>query len=408
MNEDNPIGALVRAHARNQVPIQWRHLPAPASPATPTGGRPLRRAEVRLRGANAGHERDRAEKKRRMRAEPLLPGVPRDWLPNFTGVLAWSPPETAVLHRWVHPRTGERVVTSDGVAPEGFRFDFWLGAANRFPRPGTTPLVAIGSGAPKDFRAGSPPEGEHEVLLGHLELSGLPMWDGLFLAEHRETGQRVLVAGTGDPLAEEVDAIERLGLIEGYPSLPREAPGERQGIFGSVGLVRAVDHDRRRHVYGAGALPEGDLAGELGAMHDLPEPDSIPVWILADGMVVAGDRVPAAGRASLRATARWAVAPASWEGVATPAARARATARRTLSSFRHLAAPHGRPSPNGSLPSSTRPSDPSPCSTVSCSRFTRPSTRSRATSSCPPSRTRAATSATSTRSFSAGCSPRRP
>ena len=66
--------------------------------------------------------------------------------------------------------------------------------------------------------------------------------------------------------------------------------------------------------------------------------------------MIAGERVPATGRASMRDTARWALAPASWEGVATPAARARATARRTLSSLRHVTAPHGRPSRNGAPP----------------------------------------------------------
>jgi hypothetical protein len=175
------------------------------------------------------------------------------------------------------------------------------------------------------------------------------MLDELLLAEHRDTGQPVLVAGD-DPIRDDVNVLESLGLIEAYPSNPREAPGEERALFGSLGLVRAVDHERRRHSYGAGFVPDGDPAGELGALHDLPERDSIPVWITEEHKLIAGERAPEAGRASLRDSARWALAPATWEGVATPAARARATARRTLSSLRHVAAPHGRPSPNGSPP----------------------------------------------------------
>jgi hypothetical protein len=285
-----------------------------------------------------------------MTTEPLLPGVPHDWLPGLTGAIAWTPPETMLLHRWIDPRTKERVVTSEGVAPEGYELEYWLGAVNRFPRPGTTPLVAIGRLTQADFVAGRRPQGEDETLLGHVELPPRPMLDELWLAEHRGTGRRVLVSGDDDPIRRDVTIVESLGLIEPYPSNPRAAPGDERSSFGAVGLLRAVDHEQRRHAYGAGFVPEGELAGELGALHDLRERDSLPVWILDDGRVVVGDRAPETARASLRATARWALAPATWEGVATPAARARAAARRTLSSLRHVAAPHGAASPNGSPP----------------------------------------------------------
>ena len=348
VNEHHQVGAIVRSHSHNEVPIQWRQLPAPAVPEP--AGKPLRNADVRLRGPHAPRERERADKEHRMTAEPLLPGVPRDWLPGLTGAIAWTPPETMLLHRWIDPRTKERVVTSAGVAPEGCELEYWLGAVNRFPRPGTTPLVAIGRLTQADFLAGRRPEREDQTLLGHVELPPRPMLDELFLAEHRGTGQRVLVSGEGDPIRDEVTIVERLGLIEPYPSNPRAAPGDERSSFGAIGLLRAVDHEQRRHAYGAGFVPQGELAGELGALHDLRERDSLPVWILEDGKVVVGDREPDTARASLRATARWALAPATWEGVATPGARARAAARRTLSSLRHVAAPHGSASPNGSPP----------------------------------------------------------
>jgi hypothetical protein len=353
--EQHPVAAVIRAYSHNGAPIQWRHLPAEKGDPGDAQPEPRHRADVRLRGTSAPRARQAGEKERRMRAEPLLPGVPRDWLPSFTSVLAWSPPETVLLHRFVDDATGMRIVSDHGEPPEGYRLEYWLGAANRFARPGTTRLTAIGDPVPRHFRTIPWDEpwdgpGPDERVIGNIEMPERPMLDQVYLAEHRDTGQRVLVAGDADPIADEVERIVSLGWIESYPSNPRLAPAPAHAPFGAVGLVRAVDREHRRHVYGAGEVPEGDVAGELGALLDMPERDTVPVWITPDGRLVAGDIAPARARPAVRDAARWALAPAAWEGFATPQVRARAVGRRSLSSLRHMAAPRRRAAANGTPP----------------------------------------------------------
>lgn len=78
-----------------------------------------------------------------------------------------------------------------------------------------------------------------------------------------------------------------------------------------LGLVRALDGERHR--YGVGALPPGKLVGELGLLHAMPQPGSVPVWLTADGFVIATSTPPSSRRPR---RARWVLAPLRWGGLA--------------------------------------------------------------------------------------------
>jgi hypothetical protein len=117
----------------------------------------------------------------------------------------------------------------------------------------------------------------------------------------------------------------------------------------AVGLVRAVDARHRRHVYGAGSIPAGELVGELGSMPARGGDGLVPLRMTPEGYVVAGDRPPPAGpRAPRAARLRWALAPLAWRGDPSgPGARVRAALLRsaTLAAGRAPAAsaPAGGP-----------------------------------------------------------------
>jgi hypothetical protein len=149
----------------------------------------------------------------------------------------------------------------------------------------------------------------------------------LVLGVHRGTGQRVLIAGDGDPIAGEVEPLATLGFVESYPANPRGGP-HAELPYGVVGLVRVVDRHARRHVYGIGSVPDGDLAGELGALEDEPRSGDVPVWIDEKGRVVTDRYSPPSPDPSLKNLARWVLAPLGWRGFAGLDVRGRAAAMR--------------------------------------------------------------------------------
>lgn len=109
--------------------------------------------------------------------------------------------------------------------------------------------------------------------------------------------------------------------------------GQQQGI----GLVRVVDRERRRHAYGAGSRPRGELVGELGSLLREPNQDSIPALLTADGRLSTAEHPLAVPRPSVNLAVRWALAPATWRADAPIGARVRAILRRVLISLRRLA-----------------------------------------------------------------------
>ena len=126
----------------------------------------------------------------------------------------------------------------------------------------------------------------------------------------------------------------------------RGGPSAPQSSYGLVGLVRTVDLGARRHRYGAGHVPRGDSAGELGALFAEPTGDCDPLWIDHDGHVFAAGRATWTGRPSLSGAARWTGAPLTWRNFSRPVPKLRAVGRRAFESARLLAFP---PRSNGQL-----------------------------------------------------------
>jgi hypothetical protein len=252
------------------------------------------------------------------------------------------PPLTENLCRHVERATGRRVVTNDRRPPAGFTIERDLGVINRFPLQGTVPLVATGGELPsyrtiENLPAGELPDDIDGEVLGHPETAPLPMLEPLQLAVHAQTGQHVLVCGPDDPLTGAVEVIATLGWLDLFPVNPRQTARVTLPYGTGLGLLRVVDRSRRRHVYGIGSVPDGELAGELGSLKPKPDSDSVPVW-LSRGWLLTDAYSPRPRRAGLRAAVRWTLAPLTWHGFATPGARTRAAARRAFDSFIHLLA----------------------------------------------------------------------
>lgn len=347
VDRDAPIDSLARALSLLS-PLQWRHFAQPA-PAPAAGGDPVR---VQL-AAPHDPRAEAAEGDRRFPRVFALPGLRGGAVRRWTFGTGWVPPLTKPLVRHRAVVGEERRATNDHQSPPGFVPEQLLGLVHLFQAPGTAELLASGpegytvladedEGAPK-LRGPANPES-----LGFLEEAPLPGVRGLEVAYFAHNDQWVLV-GPDDPMVDHVQQRRFLGFVERVPRDPSFEPLQRRP-YGLLPLVRAVDRGDRRHRYGAGRLPAGELSLELGALHDRPEDGSIALWL-------AGDR-PATEpmpngfpTAEPRARARWAVAPLTWRGMGPLRPRARAVARRAALAVRPpgQAAPARPGSPAGYL-----------------------------------------------------------
>jgi hypothetical protein len=132
-----------------------------------------------------------------------------------------------------------------------------------------------------------------------------------------------------------VVSIVRDGLPWPPPAPDAAPPG--------LGLVRAVDRERGRHVYGVGRVPPGELVGELGSLPRDQTEGLEPLYITSSGRLVTEPTSrPSAG--GLRTAARWAAAPLGWRGSGiAPRTRVRAVAERSARIARRRGADGGEP-----------------------------------------------------------------
>ncbi len=187
-----------------------------------------------------------------------------------------------------------------------------------------------------------PPDGEG----GRVRRSILRALERSVAEEHRGGVSRPPTGG----IRAERNRLLRALYSEGrpWPPLPGEDP------FGPVGIVRCLDRRRRRHVYGAGGVPDGELIGELGSLRAERDDDAVPAWITDDGRLVTPGHRPPGARPGGRRLLRWALAPLGWRGIH---GRARLAAERLLSLPRlgRAAAPEGAGEPAGYLHGSEGP-----------------------------------------------------
>jgi hypothetical protein len=247
-----------------------------------------------------------------------------------------------LLCRHLHHPSGRYLFTNDPAPPTGCSLEYHLGSVRALPLSGTISLVIRRDDDEPGPALGEAAEIDSPELLGFVEQAQLPLFDPLWIGRHRGTGQRVLIAGHEDPLAGMVDGRDEVGYIEPYPIHPRTPP-HIEVPYGILGLVRTVDRGARRHRYGAGHVPFGQLAGELGALASEPIGDCDPLWIDEEGRVFASRQPRRGTRPPVRAAARWTVDPLTWRRFSTAGPKLRATGRRAYDSARILTAQPAMP-----------------------------------------------------------------
>ena len=121
-------------------------------------------------------------------------------------------------------------------------------------------------------------------------------------------------------------------------------PPEPHAAPPGLGLVRAIDRDRWRHVYGVGRLPPGEVVGELGSLPREPTAGLDSVYVTAAGHLVTEASARTPGPASSAARIRWALAPLGWRrsGIAL-ATRGHAVVGRARRLLRRREVPGGEP-----------------------------------------------------------------
>jgi glycosyltransferase involved in cell wall biosynthesis len=323
------LAAMARELAYRGAHVQWRHWPGPG-PDEPRPAGLGRRALVRCPDAP-----------RNWRA-PAIPRLPATTQPRWG--ISWYPPGTISLCRHRERGSERRVVTNSIFPPAGFELDRTLGVTLYFSPPGTTKLVRSEDGT---FATVEPGRADllrpEDVVLGHLELAPLPMLVQLLAGVDPPSGDWTLYNWPGDPLAERAQQLRFLGFLTPFPIHPELPPLVRHD-HALRGLVRAIDGGGRRHVYGVGELPVGELVGEIGALAADEHEGTVPLRLHPDGRLGTPEYAPAPGRPPLRSALRWTLAPGRWRRFGHLGARGRSLGRRALLARHHLMqAPPGDP-----------------------------------------------------------------
>jgi glycosyltransferase involved in cell wall biosynthesis len=313
---DRPLETVVRWLSL-AAPVQWRQLAIRA-------GRPMQgRRDLPATIRSPRHRRKR-DARVRIESDAQLPELPPRLAERLGLQGPWIPAQARLVCRHVDPVSGEYRFSNQASPPQGFTHESILGCVCDLSFAGTEPLVTR-------ERLGCT-IGEHVdhdaiELLGFLEQVEFPFMAPLFAGRHGATGQQILASGHADRLLATLEDPVRVGYLDCYPPHSWRPP-VTDVAHGLVGLVRTADRTARRHRYGVGTIPPGQLAGELGALLAEPIGDCEPLWIDPGGRA-RSDRDRADGP-SLGAALRWVGAPMNWRGRGPLAPRARAMARRAV------------------------------------------------------------------------------
>jgi glycosyltransferase involved in cell wall biosynthesis len=220
-----PVASLVEAvRAVSQSPLSWRHLPKGSPPRDHSReGTACRPHVISARlgcGAGSVAEPARREREVRLAEEPILPGSDDGSDQGSCRVAEWRPALTQPLCRYIHEGGQSYAVYPGHTTPDGCVLDYELGSVDVWDHPGAVEIAA-GPGPTYHAVSADRPRSPDEHPLGYLESSPFILLDPIFLAQHRASGQQVLVAGEDDPLRPEVDLIAHLGFIEPFPLRPR-------------------------------------------------------------------------------------------------------------------------------------------------------------------------------------------
>jgi glycosyltransferase involved in cell wall biosynthesis len=326
-----PIGSLLRLLAGSGAEVEWRHLSSPVSSAAASRPGESWTDQPTSGDALAG----------RLPA-PLLPGAGGYEVPRWEMTPTWVAPLSTIAIRY-RERIGERRLISLGEPPDYFGLEHFVGGLRSTGVQGTKKLIAVDG----TYRALAREEWRsvpaHAVEIGYLEEAAFPGLDPIALAAHRVTGQHVLVNLPDDPILHTVDVIEHLGFADPFPLRPRRVAAARARV-GLVGLVEAADGTARRHRYGLGALPAGEVVLELGGLAESGLQGQIPAWIV-DDFLVTGRYRPPRRKPAAGAALRWSAEPITgWRDLGSVSTRLKMAASRSAQSAR------SRRALDGSLP----------------------------------------------------------
>lgn len=343
---DLPLETLARCLGFRTC-AQWRHFartdscsPIPSQPPlSETPARSGHRVAIVLREPRHPRQTDA-----RLRARSVSSGTGSAVAGKGRARDPWMPPQTRVLCRHLHEPSGRYTYSNSTDPPTRCRLSRVLGSVRSLLLPGTTPISLARDGS---VLVGEAVSLDDDALLGFVEEVPLPLLDELSLGYHRRTGQWVLIAGASDPLADTVGDRLPIGFVEPYPIHPQGSP-HIEASLELIGLVRTADLTARRHRYGAGRMPQGMFAGELGSLLCSPADDRDPLWIDEEGSCFALRHLLSNGRPSLITSLRWTAAPLTWTNFGRPTPKLRSSARRALDSTRLLTSASVRPQPPAS------------------------------------------------------------
>jgi len=266
---------------------------SPGFPRLDLNREPARdRSEIAMRSLISAHG---------PKLQTLRPGAVRRW----DELTSWMPVDAQPLCRHQHLEEPTRIVTNDRNPPPGFRLEFDLGVTHSFALPGTRRLVGRAGTFELSDEQDELAEGRP---LGYVEERQLPLCERLELCEMPDSGDRVLVAGSEDPLHGVARPIAFVGCVQAFPLQPR---GDvlRVEPMRAVALYRRVDNKAGRHLYAVETPAGGSSAVAVGALLSSPGGDLVALRMREDGRLVTDLARP--GRATRHPSklARWVARP---------------------------------------------------------------------------------------------------
>ena len=303
LSEKGSLLADLIVGLQDQGIVQWRLAPAGGRHADGSAAGGARGGPPFHLDLDYGHTTDRSEAAagrwisvQDPQLPGLTPGTVRRWekLPN------WLPAETQPLCR--HRRVDGRghIVTNDRRPRPGFELDFDLGVTHVHAVPGALRLVHRARTYELSDDQDELPEGQP---LGYIEQQQLPMCERLELRE-MASGERVLVAGSDDPLSEVAKPLAILGWLDSSPIQPR---GDlfSQEQWRTVTLHREVDMRTGRHSYSVDSANRRPGTIALGSMFSSPGRDLVALRVRADGRLATDLARPGRATRDPRRLARW-------------------------------------------------------------------------------------------------------
>jgi hypothetical protein len=284
--------------------VQWRLVPG-AGRRQPAAGRdgaghgkppgPLR--------LNLDRSADKSEFAMRdliAHEEPRLPeltsGTPRRW----EETAGWTPPDTRQLCRHIAEDGEHRIIANHRYSPPGYSLEFDLGAVHLNASPGMRRLVHADHSFELIDDQNALDENRHG--LGYVDQQQLPQLERLELRAMPGTGEKILVAGSRDPLFEVAEPLADFGWIEAFPLKPCGGL-TNTGPWRAIKLERCSESDGRRHRYGSDEAEAN--AVELGFLYPYPGTGLVALRSRPDGRLASELTEPGRASRDPRRFARW-------------------------------------------------------------------------------------------------------